>query len=144
MSGSLTNCCSLPVGLCVAGRASLMRRRLPNVGGRFGPPWPEGFTLDPATVGQGSLQHHITAFCFGVVRIDWLKSVLPFSAHALVAFRLWEQEDIRTLPAANGDEIHASFIRYELAAVSHGKEELTASRRRKDRSAGLLLRVVGC
>jgi hypothetical protein len=102
---------------------------------------------------QEFLQHHMTAFRFGVVRIDWLKPVLPLYAHALaaatslpwtpghslrvlapeglivtklVAFRPQDQEDIRTLLAANRDEIDADLIRREWAAVSQGEEERTA------------------
>ena len=36
-----------------------------------------GFSLDADTVIREFVQHHMTAFRFGVVRIDWLKPVLP-------------------------------------------------------------------
>jgi len=95
----------------------------------------------------------MTAFRYGVVRIDWLKPVLPLYAHALasatnlpwgeghvlrvltpeglivtkmVAFRPQDQEDIRTLLAANRDEIDGDLIRREWATVSHGEEDRTA------------------
>ena len=94
----------------------------------------------------------MTAFRYGVVRIDWLKPVLPLYAHALaaatklpwgdkhalrvltpeglivaklVAFRPQDQEDIRTLLAANADEIDADLIRREWAAVAEGEEQRT-------------------
>lgn len=44
----------------------------------------------------------------------------------LVAFRPQDQEDIRTLLAANREEIDAYLIRHEWAAVAHGEEERTA------------------
>ena len=111
-----------------------------------------GFTLDRETVIREFVQHHMTTFRFGVVRIDWLKPVLPLYAHALaaattlpwtpghslrvlapeglvvpklVAFRPQDQEDVRTLLAANRDEIDAGLIRREWAAVAHGEEERT-------------------
>ena len=95
----------------------------------------------------------MTAFRYGVVRIDWLKPVLPLYAHALaaatplpwgdsrvlrvltpegliitkmVAFRQQDQEDIRTLLAANHDEIDGDLIRREWASVSLGEEDRTA------------------
>jgi hypothetical protein len=112
-----------------------------------------GFTLDRDTVIRQFVQHHMTAFRFGVVRIDWLKPVLPLYAHALaaatslpwtpghtlrvlapeglivtkmVAFRPQDQEDIRTLLAANRAEIDVDLIRREWAAVADGEEERTA------------------
>jgi len=112
-----------------------------------------GFTLDRDTVVRQFLQHHMTAFRFGVVRIDWLKPVLPLYVHALasattlpwtpghslrvlapeglivtkmVAFRPQDQEDIRTLLAANQTEIDVTLIRREWATVAHGEEERTA------------------
>ena len=112
-----------------------------------------GFTLDRETVIREFVQHHMTTFRFGVVRIDWLKPVLPLYAHALeaatllpwtpdhslrvltpeglivtklVAFRPQDQEDIRTLLAANRDDLDADLIRREWAAVAHGEEERTA------------------
>lgn len=112
-----------------------------------------GFTLDRDTVMRQFVQHHMTSFRFGVVRIDWLKPVLPLYAHALasattlpwtpghslrvlapeglivtkmVAFRPQDQEDIRTLLAANQTEIDIDLIRREWAAVAHGEEDRTA------------------
>jgi hypothetical protein len=113
----------------------------------------QGFSLDRETVIQQFVQQHMTAFRYGVVRIDWLKPVLPLYAHALasatnlpwgeghvlrvltpeglivtkmVAFRPQDQEDIRTLLAANRDEIDGDLIRREWATVSHGEEDRTA------------------
>jgi hypothetical protein len=112
-----------------------------------------GFTLDRDIVIRQFVQQHMTAFRFGVVRIDWLKPVLPLYAHALaaatslpwtaghslrvltpeglvvtkmVAFRPQDQEDIRTILAANGPEIDVDLIRREWATVAHGEEERSA------------------
>ena len=111
-----------------------------------------GFSLDRETVIRQFVEQHMTAFRYGVVRIDWLKPVLPLYAHALaaatklpwgdkhalrvltpeglivtklVAFRPQDQEDIRTLLAANADEIDADLIRREWAAVAEGEEQRT-------------------
>jgi hypothetical protein len=43
----------------------------------------------------------------------------------LVSFRPQDQEDIRTLLAANRDEIDAGLIRREWEAVAQGEEERT-------------------
>ena len=112
-----------------------------------------GFSLDAETVIREFVQHHMTAFRFGVVRIDWLKPVLPLYAHALaaatslpwtaghslrvlaaegliitkmVAFRPQDQEDIRTLIAANASELDVDLIRREWATVADGEEQRTA------------------
>ena len=112
-----------------------------------------GFSLDADTVIREFVQHHMTAFRFGVVRIDWLKPVLPLYAHALaaatsipwtaghslrvlaaegliitkmVAFRPQDQEDIRTLIAANAAELNVELIRREWATVADGEEQRTA------------------
>lgn len=111
-----------------------------------------GFTLDPPTVIREFVQEHMTAFRFGVVRIDWLKPVLPIYAHALaaatslpwteghdlrvlapegliitkmVAFRPQDQEDIRTLLTANRETIDVELVRREWAAVSAGEDDRT-------------------
>ena len=111
-----------------------------------------GFTLDRDSVIREFMRHHMTTFRFGVVRIDWLKPVLPLYAHALaaatslpwtpghslkvlspeglvvtkmVAFRPQDQEDIRTLLAANRDDIDVDLIRREWATVADGEEERT-------------------
>jgi hypothetical protein len=111
-----------------------------------------GFSLDRETVIRQFVEQHMTAFRYGVVRIDWLKPILPLYAHALaaatklpwgdkhalrvltpeglivtklVAFRPQDQEDIRTLLAANADEIDADLIRREWAAVAEGEEQRT-------------------
>ena len=44
----------------------------------------------------------------------------------MVAFRPQDQEDIRTLLAANHDEIDGDLIRREWASVSLGEEDRTA------------------
>lgn len=112
-----------------------------------------GFSLDADTVIREFVQHHMTAFRFGVVRIDWLKPVLPLYAHALaaatslpwtaghslrvlapegliitkmVAFRPQDQEDIRTLIAANAPELDVELIRHEWATVADREEQRTA------------------
>lgn len=111
-----------------------------------------GFSLDREIVIRDFVEHSMTAFRYGVVRIDWLKPMLPLYAHALaaatplpwtegrslrvlapeglivtkmVAFRPQDQEDIRTLLAANSGEIDAALIRREWAAVATGEEERT-------------------
>ena len=111
-----------------------------------------GFSLDPATVIRQYVQEHMTAFRFGVVRIDWLKPILPLYAHALaaatvlpwseghtlrvlaaegliitkmVAFRPQDQEDIRTLLVANRHDIDIDLIRREWSLVAGGEEERT-------------------
>lgn len=112
-----------------------------------------GFSLDPPTVIREFVQEHMTAFRFGVVRIDWLKPVLPLYAHALaaatslpwtegrvlrvlapeglivtkmVAFRPQDQEDIRTILAANRQDIDLDLIRREWSAVAAGEDERTS------------------
>ena len=112
-----------------------------------------GFSLDADTVIREFVQHHMTAFRFGVVRIDWLKPVLPLYAHALaaatsipwtaghslrvlaaegliitkmVAFRPQDQEDIRMLIAANAPLLDVELIRREWATVADGEEQRTA------------------
>jgi hypothetical protein len=112
-----------------------------------------GFSLDRDTVIRQFVQESMTSFRFGVVRIDWLKPVLPLYAHALaaattlpwteghvlrvltpeglivtklVSFRPQDQEDIRTLLAANRAEIDLDGIRREWAAVSAGEEARSA------------------
>lgn len=111
-----------------------------------------GFTIDRQAAIREFVQHHMTTFRFGVVRIDWLKPVLPLYAHALaaatalpwtpghslrvlapeglvvtkmVAFRPQDQEDIRTLLAANRADIDVELIRREWGAVAHGEDERT-------------------
>lgn len=112
-----------------------------------------GFSIDREKAIEEYVRHHMTAFRYGVVRIDWLKPMLPLYEHALaaatplpwtdghvlpvlapeglivtkmVAFRPQDQEDIRTLLAANRAEINADLIRHEWAAVAQGEEARTA------------------
>ena len=112
-----------------------------------------GFSLDRDAVIREFVQHHMTAFRYGMVRIDWLKPVLPIYAHALaaattvpwtkghvmrvlateglivtkmVAFRPQDQEDIRTLLAANRDGIDSDLIRGEWSSVSRDEDARTA------------------
>jgi len=112
-----------------------------------------GFTLDPAVVIKEYVQHHVTAFRFGEVRIDWLKPVLPFYGRALadaqsmewseghslhvataegliltkmVAFRPQDQADIETLLTANRDEIDLDLIRKEWSPFAATEPERTA------------------
>jgi len=112
-----------------------------------------GFSLDKETVIRQFVQEHMTAFRYGVVRIDWLKPVLPLYANALaaatrlpwteghslpvltpeglivtkmVAFRPQDQEDIRTLLAANRADIDVELICREWHTVSLGEESRTA------------------
>ena len=112
-----------------------------------------GFSLDRDAVIREFVQHHMTAFRYGMVRIDWLKPVLPIYAHALaaattvlwteghvmrvlateglivtkmVAFRPQDQEDIRTLLAANRDDIDSDLIRREWSAVSQDEDARTS------------------
>ena len=112
-----------------------------------------GFTLDPAVVIKEYVQHHITSFTFGEVRIDWLKPVLPFYGRALadaqplewseghslrvataegliltkmVAFRPQDQVDIETLLTANRDRIDIDLIREEWSPFAATEPERTA------------------
>jgi hypothetical protein len=99
-----------------------------------------GFTLDLPTVVNQFVREHLTTFRFGIVRIDWLKPVLPLYARTLadaseliwtpghslrvataegliltklVAFREQDQADILTLLAANQADIDVELIRRE-------------------------------
>jgi len=112
-----------------------------------------GFTLDPAVVIKEYVQHHVTAFRFGEVRIDWLKPVLPFygrtladaqsmewsEGHSLhvataegliltkmVAFRPMDQADIETLLTGNRDKIDIDLIREEWSPFAATEPERTA------------------
>ncbi|MFM7205459.1 MAG: hypothetical protein ACKO4T_02150 [Planctomycetaceae bacterium] len=112
-----------------------------------------GCTIDRDDVIRDFIQHRMAVFRFGVARIDWLKPVLPLYVHALaaattlpwtvghslralapeglvvtkmVAFRPQDQEDIRTILAANATDLDVDLIRREWAAVAHGEEERTA------------------
>jgi hypothetical protein len=112
-----------------------------------------GFTLDPAVVVKGFVQHHMTAFSFGPVRIDWLKPVLPLYSRVLadaeplawseghsvrvataegliltkmVAFRNQDQQDIETLLTANRDDIDVDLIRQEWSPFAATDAERTA------------------
>ncbi|NBW86083.1 MAG: hypothetical protein EBR23_04440 [Planctomycetia bacterium] len=112
-----------------------------------------GFTIDRATVVRSYIHEHMAVFHYGVVRIDWLKPVLPLYVHALesassfpwteghsvrvvspeglivtklVSFRPQDQEDIRTLLAANRDDIDVDSIRREWGAVALGEESRTS------------------
>lgn len=111
-----------------------------------------GFTIDRETVVRNYVHEHMAVFHYGVVRIDWLKPVLPLYVHALesaslfpwteghsvrvvspeglivtklVSFRPQDQEDIRTLLAANRDDIDVGSIRREWAAVAIGEDSRT-------------------
>jgi len=98
----------------------------------------QGFSLDRETVIQQFVQQHMTAFRYGVVRIDWLKPVLPLYAHALASatnlpwgeghvLRVLTPEGlIVTKMVAYRDEIDGDLIRREWATVSHGEEDRTA------------------
>jgi len=112
-----------------------------------------GFSIDRDTVIHELRQHRMAAFRFGVVRVDWLKPVLPLYSHALaaatslpwtpghsvrvltteglivtkmVAFRPQDMEDIRTLIAANATTLDLDLIRREWATVADDEEERTA------------------
>lgn len=112
-----------------------------------------GFTFDRDTTIREYVQEHVTSLTFGTVRIDWLKPVLPLYARALadatqlpwteghtlnvaspegliltklIAFRPQDQEDIRTLLAANRDQIDIDLIRREWSAVAEEEKSRTA------------------
>jgi hypothetical protein len=112
-----------------------------------------GFTLDTATVIREYVREHMTAFRFGMVRIDWLKPVLPLFTRALneatllpwteghslrvataegliltkmVSFRPQDQADMETLLIANRDDIDLALIRHEWSTVAEGEETRTA------------------
>lgn len=103
-----------------------------------------GFDLDPAKVIREYVRQHITAFHYGMIRIDWLKPVLPLYSRALadasgvtwpadrplkvatpegliltklVAYRPQDLEDIKVLLAANRDTIDLNLIRDEWATA---------------------------
>lgn len=112
-----------------------------------------GFTIDRESVVRQYAHEHMAVFHYGVVRIDWLKPVLPLYVHALesassfpwteghfvrvvspeglivtklVSFRPQDQEDIRALLAANRDDIDVGTIRREWAAVALGEDSRTS------------------
>lgn len=112
-----------------------------------------GFTLDPRAVIEEYVRHHITAFRYGGTRIDWLKPVLPFYAHALrdaepmqwseghpvrvvtvealiltkmVSFRSQDQTDIEVLLTGNRDTLDVGLIRSEWAPFADTEPERTA------------------
>ncbi len=112
-----------------------------------------GFSLDPAVVIKQYVQEHVTSFSLGLVRIDWLKPVLPLYARAIVdatlmdwseghsirvataegliltkmvAFRTQDQFDIDTLLAANRDTIDVHLIREGWSPFASTEQERTA------------------
>jgi hypothetical protein len=97
-----------------------------------------GFTLDALVVMQEFVQHHLTSFRFGRVRVDWLKPVLSLYRRTLaellewtdghsmrvataegliltkmVAFRPRDQEDVEVLLTANRVRIDIDLIKKE-------------------------------
>jgi hypothetical protein len=110
-----------------------------------------GVTLDPAVVIKEYVREYMTSFSFGVVRVDWLKPLLPLYSRTLaeaqplewseghtirvataewliltklVAFRPQDQLDIETLLTANRDTIDVALIRSEwspFAATEPGR-----------------------
>jgi hypothetical protein len=110
-----------------------------------------GVALDPAVVIKEYVREYMTSFPFGVVRVDWLKPMLPLYSRTLaeaqplewseghtirvataewliltkqVAFRPQDQIDIETLLTANRDTIDVDLIRREwspLAATEPGR-----------------------
>ncbi|MGC8642687.1 MAG: nucleotidyl transferase AbiEii/AbiGii toxin family protein [Isosphaeraceae bacterium] len=112
-----------------------------------------GFTLDQSGVAKAFVQHHMTAFTFGAVQIDWLKPVLPLYSRVLadaqplewspghtvrvataegliltkmVAFRPRDQIDIETLLIANRVDIDIDLIRQEWSPYAATEVERTA------------------
>ena len=112
-----------------------------------------GFTFDMTTAMREYTREHMTVLRFGMVRVDWLKPILPLYARALadastliwseghpvrvataegviltklVAFRPQDQVDIEVLLSANRDQIDLDCIRREWSAVSRGEEARTA------------------
>jgi hypothetical protein len=112
-----------------------------------------GFTLDPSVVIPEYVRQHITAFSFGLVRIDWLKPILPLYSRTLadalpldwcdghsvrvataegliltkmVAFRPQDQIDIETLLTANRDDIDVDLIREEWSPFAATEAERTS------------------
>jgi hypothetical protein len=112
-----------------------------------------GFSLDVSVVIREYVRHSMTAFSFGVVRIDWLKPVLPLYTRTLadaqpmewsdghtlrvataegliltkmVAFRPQDQVDIDTLLTANRDTIDVALIRDEWAPFADTETERTS------------------
>ena len=111
-----------------------------------------GFSIDTAKVIREFVQHHLTTFRFGSIRIDWLKPVIPLYARALAdasemtwsdnatvrvataegliltklaSFRPVDQADIEALLSANKDEIDLDLIRQEWSAVAGGEDVRT-------------------
>lgn len=112
-----------------------------------------GFSFDLNVVIHEYVREHITSFRYGLIRIDWLKPVLPLYTRALadaspvtwteghsvqvataagliltklVSFRPQDQADIETLLSANRDEIDVNLIRHEWAPLARGEEGRTA------------------
>ena len=112
-----------------------------------------GFSLEPALVIEEYVRQHMTAFSFGLVRIDWLKPVLPFYSRAiadaspvewleghsvqvapaegliltrLVSFLPQDQVDIETLLTANRDTIDIGLLREEWSIFEASEPERTA------------------
>ena len=112
-----------------------------------------GFTLDLPVVVKEFVQHHITVFRFGIVRVDWLKPVLPLYARTLedagplewtdghtvsvatsegliltkmVSFRSQDQADIEGLLTANRETIDVDLIRKEWSAFAASEPQRTA------------------
>src|SRR5262249_15610833 len=99
------------------------------------------------------VREHVTAMRFGMIRIDWLKPILPLYSRALaeasplvwteghairvataegliltkmVAFRPQDKADIETRLARNRGGVDFDSIRGQWAAVAKGEESRTA------------------
>lgn len=109
-----------------------------------------GFNFDMTTVIGEYVREHMAVLHFGLVRIDWIKPMVPLfhrtirdatpllwtDGHSvqvasaeclivtkLVAFRPQDQADIESLLSANRDSIDVEIIRTEWAAVAGNFDE---------------------
>jgi hypothetical protein len=102
-----------------------------------------GFTFDPSAIIREWVQHHMVAFSYRGIRIDWLKPLIPAYVHILgrateetwldlpiriasaeglillklLAFRNQDQLDIENLVAANRDNLDVEWIKSEWLAL---------------------------
>jgi hypothetical protein len=102
-----------------------------------------GFTLDESAVITGFVRHHITAFQYHGVRVDWLKPVVPLYQHVLdgagtddgfgrpvrvasaeglillklLAARPQDLVDINSLLAANQGRLDLDFVQREWLTI---------------------------
>ena len=111
-----------------------------------------GFEFDESTVVREFVRESVTSFRYKIVRIDWLKPLLPLYSRAIadatsmkwteghflrvataegliltkmVAFRSQDQADIEALLAANRETLDLARIRGEWAAIAKAEDPRT-------------------